>query len=235
MTSPRSVLHRACVAPCLAIVAIVATPQQVRPKPYRIAEASPTAHVKVGTTTIPAEDAGQRVGDTSATDSTSATTTADDAVDALARKDLRLPVDGADVHAMKGQFGEAREGGARGHEAVDILAPRNTPVHAVDDGTIAKLFLSKPGGLTIYEFDPTGRFCYYYAHLERYAPGLAEHQRVSRGDVIGYVGTSGNAPKDTPHLHFAIFELTAARQWWKGTPLDPWKAFSAVADDGARR
>jgi murein DD-endopeptidase MepM/ murein hydrolase activator NlpD len=143
----------------------------------------------------------------------------------LRRHDLRLPIDDADIDAMKGDFGERRDAGGRRHEAVDILAPRNTPVHAVEDGTIAKLFLSKAGGITIYQFDLTGRYCYYYAHLEYYAVGLKEGQRVSRGDVIGYVGTSGNAPPSTPHLHFALFELEANRQWWKGRAIDPYLVF----------
>src|SRR5262249_26800341 len=102
----------------------------------------------------------------------------------------------------------------------------DTPIHAVESGSIAKLFLSKAGGLTIYQFDPTGRFCYYYAHLQRYAEDLADGQDVAAGQVIGYVGTSGNAPPNTPHLHFAIFELTTARQWWKGRALDPYDVFS---------
>src|SRR5262249_58413422 len=105
---------------------------------------------------------------------------------------VQMPIDGTNVEWMKGGFFEARTGHA--HEAVDLLAPRNTPVHAVQDGTIAKLFLSKAGGITVYQFDPRGRYCYYYAHLERYADGLREGQRVSRGDVIGDVGTSGTAP-----------------------------------------
>ena len=103
----------------------------------------------------------------------------------LRNRGLRLPLDDADVEAMKGGFEERRDGGGRGHEAVDILAPRNTPVRAVDDGTIAKLFNSKAGGITLYQFDPSGRFCYYYAHLERYAEGVKEGQRVARGQVIG--------------------------------------------------
>jgi peptidoglycan LD-endopeptidase LytH len=145
---------------------------------------------------------------------------------ALAARHLRLPVDDANIDAMKGQFADRRARGARGHEAVDILAPRNTPVHAVEDGTIAKLFVSKQGGITVYQFEPSGRFCYYYAHLERYAENLHEGHTVSRGQVIGYVGTSGNAPPGTPHLHFAIFELTPDRHWWEGTPLDPWAVFA---------
>jgi peptidoglycan LD-endopeptidase LytH len=146
-------------------------------------------------------------------------------LDLLRNRDLRLPVDDADVEKMKGGFEERRDAGGRGHEAVDILAPRNTPVRAVDDGTIAKLFSSRAGGITLYQFDPTGRFCYYYAHLERYADDVKEGQRVYRGQVIGYVGTTGNAPPNTPHLHFAVFELDAERNWWKGRALDPYLIF----------
>jgi len=145
----------------------------------------------------------------------------EEAVNELRHRGLRLPIDNADVSRLKGMFGESRFG-SRAHEAVDILAPRNTPIHAVEDGTIEKLFTSKAGGLTIYQFDPTERFCYYYAHLESYASGLHEGQRVARGDIIGYVGTSGNAPANTPHLHFAINELGPDKRWWDGRPIDPY-------------
>ena len=103
-----------------------------------------------------------------------------------------------------------------------MLAPRNTPVLAVEDGKIARLFLSAAGGITIYQFDPTSTYCYYYAHLERYANGLEEGDTVKRGEVLGYVGTTGNAPRDTPHLHFAIFKLGEEKKWWQGTPIDPY-------------
>lgn len=139
----------------------------------------------------------------------------------LQQRRLRLPLDGADAALFRGQFEQRRGGGSRGHEAVDLLAPRNTPIYAVDAGTIAKLFVSKAGGNTVYQFDDEGRACYYYAHLERYADGLAEGQRVRPGDILGYVGTTGNAPPDTPHLHFAVFKLTSEKQWWKGEPIDP--------------
>jgi murein DD-endopeptidase MepM/ murein hydrolase activator NlpD len=138
----------------------------------------------------------------------------------LRNRKLDLPVKGASRSDLRESFHDRRDG-TRAHEALDMLAPRNTPVLAVEDGKIVKLFFSKAGGITIYQFDPTSRFVYYYAHLERYADGLAEGNKVLRGQVIGYVGTSGNAPKDTPHLHFAIFELDEKKQWWKGTPLDP--------------
>jgi murein DD-endopeptidase MepM/ murein hydrolase activator NlpD len=140
---------------------------------------------------------------------------------------LRMPLDHVDVEAMKGGFQERR--GSRPHEAADLLAPRNTPVHAVEAGTIAKLFVSKQGGLTIYQFDPSGQVCYYYAHLDHYADGLHEGQTLSAGDVIGYVGTTGNAPPNTPHLHFAVIELNDDRQWWKGRAVDPYPLFKGRA------
>jgi murein DD-endopeptidase MepM/ murein hydrolase activator NlpD len=139
----------------------------------------------------------------------------------LKGRDLLIPVEGVKPEQLTPQFDEPR-GGSRRHEAIDILAPRGTPVRAVDDGTIARLFVSKQGGNTIYQFDPTATFCYYYAHLDRYAEGLTEGAPVRKGQVIGYVGTSGNAPKNTPHLHFAIFRLTDAKHWWEGTPIDPY-------------
>jgi murein DD-endopeptidase MepM/ murein hydrolase activator NlpD len=146
------------------------------------------------------------------------------AIAALRARDLRLPIDGVEVERLKGMFGQPR-GENPAHEAVDILAPRNTPIHAVEDGTIAKLFTSNAGGLTIYQYDPGQRFCYYYAHLERYADGLGDGRQVARGEVIGFVGTSGDAPADTPHLHFAILEVGAERHWWGGRAIDPYLVF----------
>ena len=148
-----------------------------------------------------------------------------DSIEDLRKRDLKLPVQGLKRHALRDTFNEMR-GATRRHEALDILAPRNTPVLAVDDGRVAKLFHSKPGGLTIYQLDPTATYAYYYAHLERYADGLKDGARVERGDVIGYVGTSGNAPPDTPHLHFAIFKLTDAKRWWQGAAIDPYPILS---------
>ena len=139
----------------------------------------------------------------------------------LRNRRLGLPVQGASPSALVDSFDEARAGGR--HEAIDILAPRNTPVLAVEDGTVAKLFHSNAGGTTIYQFDSTGSYAYYYAHLERYADDLREGMSVRRGDVLGYVGTSGNAPKNTPHLHFAIFKLGDEKRWWEGTPIDPYQ------------
>ncbi len=146
--------------------------------------------------------------------------TAPEALDLAARK-LTIPVSGFPADKLVRSYHQARSG-QREHEAIDILAPRNTPVVAVEDGTIAKLFTSKAGGLTLYQFDPGQQYSYYYAHLERYADGIKEGDHVRRGEVLGYVGTSGNAPKDTPHLHFAVYRLTADKHWWEGTPIDPY-------------
>jgi murein DD-endopeptidase MepM/ murein hydrolase activator NlpD len=144
-----------------------------------------------------------------------------DPVEDLRKRRLALPVHGLTREALRDTFDEKR-GGSRRHEALDILAPRNTPVLAVEGGRVAKLFVSKAGGITVYQFDPTAAYAYYYAHLERYANGLKDGDRVERRQVIGYVGTSGNAPPDTPHLHFAIFRLTDEKRWWQGVAIDPY-------------
>jgi murein DD-endopeptidase MepM/ murein hydrolase activator NlpD len=144
--------------------------------------------------------------------------------DANAPRAMIIPVAGVDRSGIRDMFNEVR--GNRRHEAIDIMAPRGTPVIATDDGVVKKLFTSKPGGLTVYEFDPDQRFCYYYAHLDRYAPGLHEGQVLHRGEVLGYVGTTGNAPKDTPHLHFAVIRLDPERRWWKGTYVNPYPLLS---------
>lgn len=138
----------------------------------------------------------------------------------LRERDLLIPVKDVEADSLKSHFDQKR--GTRLHEALDILAPRGTHVRAADDGRIARLFTSDRGGLTVYQFDSTGTYCYYYAHLDRYQPGLAEGEMVSKGQTIGYVGTTGNAPPNTPHLHFAIFRLGPDRRWWDGTPLDPY-------------
>jgi murein DD-endopeptidase MepM/ murein hydrolase activator NlpD len=138
---------------------------------------------------------------------------------------LQFPVPTADPRRLRDDFQDSRDG--RSHEALDILAPRGTPVVAVDEGVVQKMFHSVgKGGLTVYHFDPESAYCYYYAHLDRYADGLHEGQALLKGDVIGYVGTTGNAPRDTPHLHFAIFKLGPEKQWWKGAALNPFPVWA---------
>ncbi len=150
---------------------------------------------------------------------------ADSDVEELRNRQLSLPIAGADVERWKGSFTGARDGHT--HEAVDIPAPRNTPVQAVEDGSIARLFVSRLGGLTVYQFDPARRFVYYYAHLDHYASNLHDGDPVRRGDIVGYVGTTGDAPPNFPHLHFAIYRVTDPRRWWEGTAIDPYLVFRA--------
>lgn len=137
---------------------------------------------------------------------------------------LGMPIAGLAPADLRDSFTERREG--HRHEAIDIPEPRGTPVVAVDDGVVRKIFESVPGGHTVYEFNRDATLCYYYAHLDGYATGLREGQVLRRGDVIGYVGTSGNAPANSPHLHFAVSRLGSAKHWWQGTPIDPYPLLS---------
>jgi peptidoglycan LD-endopeptidase LytH len=131
-----------------------------------------------------------------------------------------VPVLGIRASELHDSYEQPR-GGGRTHRAIDIRAPKGTPVVAAVDGTVRKLFTSRAGGLTIYQFDVSEERVYYYAHLDRYADGVREGLFVKQGTVIGYVGTSGNA-MDTPHLHFAIEVLPPTKEWWKGTPVNPY-------------
>ncbi len=140
----------------------------------------------------------------------------------LAARHPMVPVEGIAPQSLRDNYEQVR--GLRKHEALDIMAARGTRVFAVDDGKLVKLFRSVPGGLTAYQFDPQGRLAYYYAHLDRYADGLKEGMALKRGDLIGYVGSTGNAAVDAPHLHFAVFRLGPDRKWWQGDPVNPYPA-----------
>ena len=141
-----------------------------------------------------------------------------------------IPVEGIAPAALQNTYDQVR--GARRHEAIDIMAARGTRVFAVDDGKLVKLFISVPGGITAYQFDPQGRLAYYYAHLDRYADGLREGMELKRGDLIGYVGSTGNASAEAPHLHFAVFRLGPEQQWWKGEPINPYPALRGAGGAG---
>ncbi len=141
----------------------------------------------------------------------------------LRAKRLTSPIAGFNMAAIKGSFSEIR--GDSKHNAADMASPRNTPVLAVDNGVIVKLFSSKAGGLTIYQGEPSNKFVYYYAHLEKYAADLKDGDKVNKGQVIGYVGTSGNAPPNSPHLHFAVGLGDAQRNWWQTADVDPYEVF----------
>ena len=144
----------------------------------------------------------------------------------LASRNVSVPLPGLESAGLHDTFLDGRPG--HRHEAIDIAAVRGTKVFAVDDGTLAKLFTSIPGGLTVYQFDPQRQLSYYYAHLDRYAQGLREGMPLHRCDLIGYVGTSGNAPPEAPHLHFAVFRLGSPPQWWRGTPVNPYAALKSA-------
>jgi murein DD-endopeptidase MepM/ murein hydrolase activator NlpD len=142
----------------------------------------------------------------------------------LATKGLILPVEGVDPSRVRDSYTAAR--GGRTHDAVDIMAARGTPVIAVDSGTILKLRTNDAGGITIYQLDRGERFVYYYAHLDRYREGLAEGMPVGQGELLGYVGTTGNAPKDMPHLHFQVMLYRGRGQYWGGEPINPHPYFT---------
>ena len=124
-------------------------------------------------------------------------------------------------HALRDNFHEKR--GMRTHKALDIMAPRGTPVRAVDDGRIAKLYRGPLAGISVYQFDRATSRVYFYAHLDRYAPGLEEGEAVKRGQVIGFVGSTGNAPESAPHLHFSMHQLGPDKRWWKGNAVNPYE------------
>jgi murein DD-endopeptidase MepM/ murein hydrolase activator NlpD len=134
--------------------------------------------------------------------------------------DLLFPVPAVTSSAMANSFDDRR--GVRVHHAVDILAPRHSDVVAVTAGTIARMISSVAGGIAVYQWNADKSLVFYYAHLQSYAPGLAEGQAVRVGQVLGYVGTTGNAPKNTPHLHFAISRVERENQWWGGAPVNPY-------------
>lgn len=139
----------------------------------------------------------------------------------LRARPLVMPVAGADATRVRDSFADARDGGARVHRAIDIMAPRGTPVLAADDGKILRMRSNTLGGITIYASDPAGRIVYYYAHLDRYHPGREEGMTIARGDTLGYVGTTGNAPANAPHLHFQVMRVLADGRWWDGEPVNP--------------
>ncbi len=143
----------------------------------------------------------------------------------LRERGLLVPVRGISAAQIPDSYDSPRDG-ARIHNAQDILAKRGTPVLAADDGTILHIGTNTLGGKVIWTTDPSRRFAFYYAHLDHFAKGLRDGQEISRGDVIGYVGTTGNAPKDTPHLHFQVVRIVSGKRYSAGPPLNPLPLFS---------
>jgi len=134
---------------------------------------------------------------------------------------LVIPVAGIRAEQLSDTFDDAR-GAGRVHDAIDIMAPRGTPVIAAAAGTVEKLFDSRLGGLTVYIRRPGGQWIDYYAHLDGYAPGLAEGRKVAQGEMIGTVGSSGDASSEAPHLHYAINAMAPGEGWWQGTVINPY-------------
>lgn len=152
-------------------------------------------------------------------------TPATEATEALviAPSGLAIPVPGVRPDQLVDTYSQARAGGERVHDAIDIMAPRGTPVVAAAPGTVEKLFFSEGGGgITAYVRSDDRRWIYYYAHLQDYAPGLREGQRMARGMLIGHVGSTGNADRAGPHLHFAIHRVAPGERWHQGSAINPY-------------
>jgi murein DD-endopeptidase MepM/ murein hydrolase activator NlpD len=175
--------------------------------------------------------AGISRGDTAAvpaiTPSGTETVTPEDV--ALLEREVAMPLDGVNPAALRSNFDERRGGGTRRHEALDIMAPRRTPVKSAAKGRVLKLFTSAAGGLMVYAADSSERFVLMYAHLDGYADGMRDGAPLARGQLIGYVGSTGNAIASAPHLHFAVARSADVKRWSKGRPIDPLPILAASA------
>ena len=143
-------------------------------------------------------------------------------------RSLYFPIAAGDSIRLDDSFDAARDGGARKHQAIDILAPRGTPVLSAGDGRILRLSKSAKGGITVYATDLEEQFVYYYAHLDRYHASVYAGKPLMRGDTLGYVGTTGNSPANVPHLHFQIMHMPADRKFWNGAPVNPYPLLKAT-------
>jgi len=151
-------------------------------------------------------------------------------VEYLHSRRLTLPVAGIRPDQLTASFEEPRDGSRR-HRAIDILAPRGSPVLAADDGHVLRVSWNNAGGNTVYATDTEGRIVYYYAHLDHYHESIVAGMPISKGDTLGFVGTTGNAPKDIPHLHFQIMRMPHDGKYWNGEPINP---FSILRSEGER-
>jgi murein DD-endopeptidase MepM/ murein hydrolase activator NlpD len=141
---------------------------------------------------------------------------------------MLFPVPNVDSTRLDDTFDEPRDGGSRRHNAIDILAPRGSPVLSVQDGRILKLAKNSKGGITVYATDLDEQYVYYYAHLDRYYPSVYAGKPLLRGDTLGFVGTTGNAPPNTPHLHFQVMRMPADHRYWDGEPVNPYPLLRAT-------
>ncbi len=192
----------------------------MRRAPFLLGMTIGVAAILVGWWGRPHRPVGSGVGPAEASPSPAPPAAAGGDLALLRSRGLVLPVAGFALGKLRDSFSEPRRGHV--HQAIDLPARRGTRVLAVDDGTIVKLSRSSLGGLTIYQFDPSATFCYSYAHLAGYAPGLREGRAVRKGDTIGFVGSTGNASRHAPHLHFAVSRLGPEKGWGAGNPIDPY-------------
>jgi murein DD-endopeptidase MepM/ murein hydrolase activator NlpD len=139
----------------------------------------------------------------------------------LLEREIAMPLDGIDPATLHSNFDERRGGGTRRHQALDIMSPRGTPIRSAAAGRVLKLFHSADGGNMVYAADSSERFVLMYAHLDRYQPGLTDSTRLTRGQIVGYVGSTGNASPNAPHLHFAIARSADVKHWSRGKAIDP--------------
>ncbi|MEO7364806.1 MAG: M23 family metallopeptidase [Sphingomicrobium sp.] len=146
---------------------------------------------------------------------------------------LALPVAGVKPRELTDTFTQARAGGARVHDAIDIMAPVGRPVISAAPGRVEKIYFSNGGGgNSVYVRSDDGRWTYYYAHLSAYAPGLIEGEHLLRGAPVGFVGYSGNANPAGPHLHFAINRMNPGEKWYQGTPINPYPLLAGKKTNG---
>jgi murein DD-endopeptidase MepM/ murein hydrolase activator NlpD len=198
------------VAPTVA----AAVEQQFEPTPDSTIIATPVVRADTSVKVVPLKPSGTE------------TVTNDDL--ALLTREIAMPLDDVDPASLRSNFDERRGGGARPHHALDIMAARRTPVKAAAKGRVLKLFTSVAGGLMVYAADSSERFILMYAHLDGYAPGLKDGAPLARGQVIGYVGSTGNANVNAPHLHFAVARSADVKHWSKGQPVDPLPVLQAA-------
>lgn len=154
------------------------------------------------------------------------------AVEEVAVPALLVPVAGIGVAQLRSNWGEARGGGMRGHQGLDVMAPAGAPVIAAADGKVEKLYFSRGGGITLYQRSDDGRWMFYYAHLRDYASGMSEGQQVRAGETIAYVGDTGNAGAGNYHLHFGVARMAPGEGWWQGTPVDPYPLLAGERPGG---
>lgn len=199
----------------LALALLAAATGCSQRAPWRVIPATPT-------TGSSASDAAPNSGASASAPLVTVAAAPSDATTVAHLRSLYLPVASGDGVRLDDSFDAPRDGGVRKHQAIDILAPRGTPVLSAGDGRILRLSKSVKGGITLYATDLEEQFVYYYAHLDRYHANVYAGKPLMRGDTLGYVGTTGNSPANVPHLHFQIMRMPADRKFWSGDPVNPY-------------